>query len=199
MSGIDEKLHSMLLRLHAEGLNLDIFAGGVLRLVNMEKSRRQPHGERNRRRYLKKTLECVKELEKRLHSGGLDLNPHSKTVDYLQQSRRVIESDLNMWTTENTGRGPTPETRILVALIACVREQTGKPHWNELHRLVSGSYRAAGVRRICTLGMMKQLWKRPDLRKNWRLTLLGFPQCGKLSVLQSARLRHTFPSGKRKK
>lgn len=198
--GIDKKLQPTLWSLESEGLNLDVFACGVLRLVEMERSRLQPHGDRNRRRNLKKTLECLTEAERHLDHGRLGLSPHSETLHYLRQSRKLIESDLNMWTTMSKGRGPTPETRILVALIACVREQTGKLHWDELRKLVSDAYRAAKVNRSCTLGQMKQLWKQSELRKNWRLTLLGIPPPPhRKSVLESARLRHTFQDRRHKR
>ena len=192
--GIDKKLKPTLWRLESEGLNLDVFARGVLRLVQMERSRSQPHGDRNRRRNLEKTLECLTEVQKRLDHGGIGLSPHSEALHYLRQSRKLIESDLNMWTTTSKRRGPTPETRILVALIACVREQTGNPHWIELHKLFSGAYRAAKVNRSCTLGQMKQLWKKREWRKNWRETLLGIPPPPhRKSVFEAARQGHTFP------
>jgi hypothetical protein len=157
----------LLFQLESESLNLDVLANAIGRLVLWKL---RPYG-RNRRRNLETTLGSLKEAHKRLDPGGLGLSPHFQTLQHLRKSCELIESELVTWTTKSKSRGPTPETRIVVALLAYVREKTKKPHWNDLAKLISRAYEAENIAK-CTVGQLKQLWKsHRSLRQQWQVVL----------------------------
>ena len=173
LTRIGEKNRELPLRLRDMGLDLNIFVPGIVRLIEMERSKLKPGGRQNRRRSLLRTVECLKEAEKCLDHGFPGLSPHWQTLVHVQRSRKEAEFELRNWETVKGRRGPTPETRIIVALLACLCEQTGKLRWKDFSELISKAYRAALLPQRYSTEALKQLWKNHGDRKgDWRALLV---------------------------
>lgn len=160
----------LLSRLESEGVNLDILTAGMRRLAEIE-SAKVLGSSQNRARNLERKLEFLKAAHNCLDDGS-DSFLHSETFHHLSRSWHHIESELKDARASINRRGPTPSTRIAVALIGYVREQTGRAHWKSIADLISRGYRVHRLHKRYTGGGLKQLWKNHIAeRKTWRRTL----------------------------
>ena len=183
------------------GVDGKVLWATLMRLYDLEALR--PGGRK--RKNLKDTLRCIEDA-KRAWIRTFGPLVDTETIRTLEASAARIRLALQPWDRKEgkRKRGRSPQTRILVALMAYLLEVTGSKCWEsgskcwELSELVTASYRAAGSRGNCSQESLRKLWEyNPDLRKNWQSVLKGAwklhpPLLGRVHV---PRLRRAPGSG----
>ncbi len=165
-----ESTGPVLRNLSKEGVDRDILRSALLQLCDLEKLR---PGER--RKNLREVCRCAVNLKRaltRTFRAGED--SHTAMIRALETYVAQIRPILKPWDEREGKWGRSPETRILVALMAYVRHATkGGRHYKELSALALAAYKLAGSsRKDCAAGSLARLWRRNrDLHEDWQSVL----------------------------
>jgi hypothetical protein len=167
-------VESTIRNLCKEGVDREILLAALKRLSDLEELR--PGGRRQKD--LKDTLDCVIDTKRALirtfrPSAGL----HTM-IQALEPIAARIRQDLEPWDRKHgkRGRGRSPQTPILVALMSYFLKVTKSLHDEELAELASGFYKMAGSDKEYKEGSLRKLWQlNSDLHENWRSILKLHP------------------------
>jgi hypothetical protein len=175
-------IHPIIRDLSVEGADGELLTAALMQLRDLEEVR--PGGKK--RKDLDDTLRCVENTKRafiRTFRWGVELP--AGTIRAMEMGAARIKQLIKRWDNKEDKWGRSPQTRIVIALMAHCKERTEVLQDPKLAELVSAAYKAAGSKRGCKAGSLRKLWERnSDLRKDWR------------SVLKRARKVHA-PSKRR--
>jgi hypothetical protein len=164
--------------LSAQGVDSRVMWRALLRLRVLEELR--PRGTRRNLKGALRRVEKAKGALIKTFRMSADLRTMIRSQEAIAAR---IRQALEPWDRKEgkRGRGRSPQTRILVALIAYVLKVTGSKHYRELSELITACYRAAGSRISYSeksleklSESLRKLWDyNPDLRKDWKSVLRG--------------------------
>src|SRR5436853_1317147 len=144
--GMAKSVIQELQKLSPRKLDEELLIKALLQLCDLEKI--SPRGERKNLENALKRVEGAREALLRLSSDGGD-HSHRGTILALASSVVRIKQLRKPWDKTEGKWAHSPQTRILVALMAYCQERTGSLHDVELAKLASAAYKAAGGNKGC--------------------------------------------------
>jgi hypothetical protein len=160
---MDTKGANPLLR-NLSGVDKSRLVDALLQLRDLEML--EPGKKRRDLKEIQGYVENAKRGLIRVFRPSADLHTMTRALEAIAVRMR---RDLKPWDEKGgkRGRGHSPQTRILVALMAYFLKKTRNPHYAELSELVTACYRVAGSHRNCSGESLRKLWERnSSLRRN---------------------------------